>query len=585
MNIVARLLLAAAAAVLLAPAAQAQDDLAERAYNILKVHCYQCHGVEFKVAKFNVLDHQLLVDEEAELRYLVPGEPESSYLWQRMGIDLDMPPKGIQQRPSEEELATVRQWIAEGAKLYTPGTERPFISEEQLLAAINADLREVSRADRRHQRYFSLVHLHNNNNINDADLRLYRAALSKVVNSLSRQPDIIVPVAIDETQSVFRIDLRDVGWDDLERWRVVLKAYPYGLQWTDGRLDDLTDEINEMFALNNAAPDEIPYLRGDWFVAQATRPPIYETLLQLPATVQELEKELGVNTESDFTRNRLARAGFAGSGISRSNRLIDRHTGTNSQYYYKSFDFGKSFGRAVLFRFPLGPKFESNPFNDQHAFEADGGEIVFSLANGLQGYYITNAVGATLPEAPIKVVRDLNEISGSPVVVNGISCIGCHRTGVQVFEDSVRGAFLGSAEARSKVEELYPEPDEMNKLILRDTRRFVAALEEAIGPFIREGTDDTRPIEIFTEPVTAIARFYDKDISAEEAARELGQDDGAQFALTIQNNRALLNAGLGPLARGDRIPRAMWDAKDESGVSLFQQTAQALGLATPINNQ
>ena len=156
---------------------------------------------------------------------------------------------------------------------------------------------------------------------------------------------------------------------------------------------------------------------------------------------------------------------------------------------------------------------------------------------------------------------------------------------MQQFEDTVRGAFLGSAEARSKVEELYPEPDEMNKIILRDTRRFVAALEEAIGPFIREGTSDTRPIETFTEPVTAIARFYDKDISAEEAARELGQDDGAQFALTIQNNRALLNAGLGPLARGDRIPRAMWDSKDESGVSLFQQSAQALGLATPINNQ
>ncbi len=58
--------------------------------------------------------------------------------------------------------------------------------------------------------------------------------------------------------------------------------------------------------------------------------------------------------------------------MSRSNRLIDRHVGSFG-YYYRSHDFGRNAGRAILARFPLGPKFEGNQFTD-FAYEQDGGE-------------------------------------------------------------------------------------------------------------------------------------------------------------------------------------------------------------------
>ena len=45
-------------------------------------------------------------------------------------------------------------------------------------------------------------------------------------------------------------------------------------------------------------------------IANASRPPLYHGLLQLPKTLRELETKLGVDAVADFREGKLARAGF-----------------------------------------------------------------------------------------------------------------------------------------------------------------------------------------------------------------------------------------------------------------------------------
>ncbi|MDA7979100.1 MAG: transcriptional regulator [Pirellulales bacterium] len=567
-------------------AAQDSEELATAAYTILKGKCSRCHGVEYAEG-FQVLNEEALKAEiEGAPPYVKPGSPEKSYLFQRVE-DNSMPPEGVTDRPSAEEIETLRKWILAGAPFpKSPDGPRDFVSEEEVLRKIRDHLQNLDSSDRPHQRYFSLHHLHNNPSVTDDDMRVYRASFVKLINSLTRRNVILRPEFVDPDPdnefagSIFVLDLRKVGWQ-LNDWRSVLAAYPYGLSWNDQRRE-ISEDIDRL--IGEFVTDGIPYVRADWFVVNAARPPHYHRLLELPETIDELEQTLGVDMIGDFRNDQMRRAGFAGSGVSRSNRLVDRHVGRNTRYYYRSYDFGKSFGRSVLFRFPLGPRFTGNEF-DRFAFEHDGGEVIWALPNGFQAYYITDGQGNRLDEAPVSVVRDLTEISGGPVVVNGVSCLGCHRVGVNPYSDAVRETLAVTADARQKVLNLYAEEDETSAFIERDRREFAQAMADAVVPYLfKDGKIEGNLVEAIAkvpEPINEIVRKYQREMTLEEAARELGYEDIEEFKgqLGIQ---ALQNLGLAPLALDESrtIPRAMWDTLEESSASVFQRAAQILGIGS-----
>src|SRR5262249_44240885 len=157
----------------------------------------------------------------------------------------------------------------------------------------------------------------------------------------------------------------------------VVKAYPYGLTHRKSSQQELRELAQEVYDL---ADSDLPYLRGDWFVATASRPPLYHTLLGLPTQAQALEQRLEVNVVQDFLRGKLARAAFLTSGVSKQNRLVDRHEAIHGAYW-KSYDFKTNEGSGNLLKHPLGPVFADNPFPRQ-AFEHAGGELIFNLPNG-----------------------------------------------------------------------------------------------------------------------------------------------------------------------------------------------------------
>ena len=65
--------------------------------------------------------------------------------------------------------------------------------------------------------------------------------------------------------------------------------------------------------------------RADWFVSTATLPPLYEDFMQLPFDLKGLEERLGVDARADIDDGRAVRAGMTVSGVSRNNRVVERH--------------------------------------------------------------------------------------------------------------------------------------------------------------------------------------------------------------------------------------------------------------------
>ena len=85
----------------------------------------------------------------------------------------------------------------------------------------------------------------------------------------------------------------------------------------------------------------------------------------------------------------------------------------------------------------LGVLGTQNIFTHPLDFTHDGGEVVFNLPNGLQGYYLCQWRPASVwTKHPINIVS--NPAASDPTVRNGLSCFGCHTEGMKTFEDQVR---------------------------------------------------------------------------------------------------------------------------------------------------
>jgi mono/diheme cytochrome c family protein len=564
------------------------QKLAAQVKEIFTRNCYRCHGQNgAHEGRFDsVLDFKKLVGPalvDAKNPKVIAGSPDKSRLFIRMGIRRDMPyPEDEQPRPTDAEIAVVKKWIEAGAP--APAEEsapaRKFITLQDELTAMRDYLKKQDRDDRPHVRFFSLRHLSNlpPDKVRDADLRVYQAALSKLVNSVSWKEKIVVPAAVDGGGTLFAVDVRKLDWDRGNLWQEILKRYPYALshsRYPDDR--DVNELAEEVYGL---AGTRVPVVRADWFIATAGRPPLYHVLAQIPAKATELEKKLDVDVQADFQDGtKLKRAGFNGSGVSGHNRMVERHDAAYGAYW-KSYDFKTSAGRGNLFVFPLGPNFKGNPFAAQ-AFEHAGGEIIFNLPNHLQAYMLVNNKDERIDAGPVEIVSDGKKVSGTPLVVNGLSCMSCHEHGMIHFTDQVRGGHTLGGSARDFVRRLYPEPAVMEEEVTRDEKRFLEALEEATGRFLKVGADAGKDIKDFPEPVSAIARWYlVQELTSTEAAAELGLADAKTLEGAIKANPLLQRDGLLPLAQGHTLKREVWESTEFS-FSPFQRAAKELKLGEP----
>jgi mono/diheme cytochrome c family protein len=494
----------------LVPGWATADDLAARARAVLQKHCAACHGATSTKGGFGyVLDRDRLVGRGQ----VVPGSADESPLFQRVR-DREMPPA---KRPplNQDEIALLQQWISAGA----PGTTTTIatlMSPHAVEALVQRDLDNLDPRKRRFARYLSLAHLPG-----DQIQDIHRQALVKLVNSLSWHPRLTLPQAIDPVRMIYRIDLRDYRWT-ARMWDRIAAASPYR-------------DIDHPGTVS-------PWLRADWFVATASRPPFYHDFLQLPGTDRALERQLQVDVPGNLQDDAAMRAGFNGSGVAKNNRVLERHDGLHGAYW-RSYDFSDNTSRQNVFDHPLGG------IGGGNGFVPAGGEIIFHLPNGLLGFLLVDGDGRRVDKAPGDIVSDPKR--PDRLVETGVSCFSCHHSGFLPKDDQVRPHVLKNAGVFSRPDRetilaLYPPAARMRSRMAEDNERFLRALKHL----------NVAPGE--AEPISAVVQRYEGSLDLPMAAAEIGLSTDA-FVTHLRRGPALSRA-LGPLlARGGTVQRQVFE--------------------------
>ena len=539
----------------------AQQNLAQDAYAILEQNCLNCHGPR------GAFKDDLVIESAEHLvasGAVVPGKPLESELYTRLLTD--DPAKRMplaQPQLSAAAILTIGNWIQEGALSWESQHDVSFITTDMMLTAIQRDL---ETRDPRYARYFTMTHLYNAGETLDD----YRAALSKLVNSLSWVKEITKPQPIDAQETIFYIDLRDYDWHTLDAWTQFENTYPYSIEYNAETHPDLLEKLTQ---LRTETDSTVPFIHVDWFLANASLPPLYHDTLDLPTTDRELEAQLGIDVKRNIERTikgnlqddpdrQVWRAGFNKSGVSNHNRVVERHTSPYGAYW-KSYDFA---GSAEIQNISIHPL----------SFIHDGGEIVFNLPNGLQAYYITDASGARIDAAPIEIVR--NPETSDPTVRTGLSCIGCHAKGMQLFKDDVRAETKIKENPpfdKDEVFRLYAPQTEMDKLLDDDRQRFKEALEATGNAFDVDGA----------EPVQFLSERFKGPLDAAHAAAALGLRTEVLLA-KIAENPSLRNGLLGNLLIDGRdVNRDAWESNFEAVVTCLYGDDCVTPVFTPIPDE
>jgi len=518
-------------------------DLTPRVLGVLETTCAKCHGPGS--ANQGGIDYILNINRLIETKKVVPGDPEASRIYARMVAEgTPMPPPGETTRPSASDIEAVGKWIEQCAGVQSCG-DQAFIDKDTVLKTISADISSsdaISSENRKFIRYFSFVHLHNAGWC-DAEIELFRQALSKTINSLSQETQIKPPVAIDPERLIFRIDISDYDWDGVEgqlkvklsepsfyfnrnaaeaqkelakryrdKWEMIADQNPYNVEF----LGQTAEDIKEL------TKTDFPIMQGDAFIDVATRSPLYYDILGIPERSGQLRPgdpscnaedcladQLGIDIlagiadELKDNKDKVARAGFHESDVSEFNRVIERHlfANANNRAFWISYDFASQTMNANIGVHPLD-------------FDFDGGEIIYNLPNGMQAYMLTDAAGRRLNDGPTEIVQDPSQKDTK--VRNGVSCMGCHSAGMIKVQDDIRYELdMGQTATdfddieKDQIRRLYPKRAEFDSLLEEDIRRFNESLTLA-GVAI--GTEK--------EPIITTFLSFDENVGVRRAGAE-----------------------------------------------------------------
>jgi len=497
-------------------------DCAEQRAETLALFVANCSGCH-SGPNAQVFDYIEDLDRLVTEGKVEPGDPGDSQLYQL--VINDVMPKTVDKLTSDEKQV-IHDWIAECAEdpqaelgpLDPPGCigDNPFVSIDTMLQEMHGgvtNIMEVDPDDQEFIRFFTLTHLWNAGYC-PSQIAGYRQSLFKLVNSLSNQPTIVQPEVIDpERGTMYRIDLRDYGWD-AALWELLVDKNPFAVEF-------LQDTAVSLKALTGTA---VPFQMADWFISDASQAPLYDQVLYervfkvkadifsdlSPLNRLDLETFLGINVADNVKLEafedvgRVARAGFQVSGVSNQNRIIERHEFLDnfSRSYWLSHDFLENIDFSNIFYHPLD-------------FKAAGGEIIWTLPNGLQGYLLIDGVGNRVSVANIEIVSN-KEHNGDPIV-NGMSCMGCHYKGMRDVVDEVAPfaemqVGLFTAEELEQIENLYPSSADFAVDLKHDSTVFTTSVDATGAPLLIDGYEVTEIVYL---------AFEEQSIDLNRAAAEL----------------------------------------------------------------
>lgn len=541
------------------------DTVANEAEEVMTNRCAACHAQDS--AAYNGFDDATDAKGLISDGWVIPNDSANSKIF--IQIDAGSMPTDEPLVPEEREIIQI--WIDCGAPDWSldgaVGGVRGFIPPEALYEAALDDVNDLDEQDdsqfeddQVNARYLSLVHLYNAG-VSTEEIELFSTGLNKLVWSLTREDlgKSITPVQMDGVsfddggaaedaelqvadglgdKLLFRVDMKEFAWDaeagDVDVWEEMLKLYPLAIAFDQEF--DAAEELVEQTATR------IPIMNGDWFMGNASQPPLYFDVLDMPDTIDGFLQEFGGIASLDEAV--LDDADCAGMDaqetlVSNFNRVSCRFRSING-YCYASFDFADQADEQDIFAFP-----------DQFADNEDGGEAFCSLENGMQSYLVYEAAGGRLDKAPIAVVSDFTPGSGGEVIT-GLSCFNCHAAGVIQRADQVLKFVLDNENDFEDVtvdfvEQTFP-PNEIWDQIYADDVAFFTRSLESMEPQVDP---------VGTEPIYSAYRNYDDTVTFARVAAELGvPEEVLEFQIESDQD---VNLQIGILLSTGKIDRGSFE--------------------------
>jgi len=280
----------------LAVAQKPSPDLTIRSRAILAKHCAECHGDKPIRGDLKVMDYGEMT-KHRRVVFIQPKDPTASQVLEL--IEEGSMPPGKNAKVPPEEVAVLREWVSSGAPAYPIRFDDAF-AYEAILANIND--KNTDPDDVPFYRYLTLHHLA------DAPEGVLTAARSKFLEGVRSvlKPGATGPRSVDATATIFRIDLRDGGWDlkpfiklndkgeengsaKGNIFDVVLLEYPHAVLPVGSRV---FAELAQKFLRPADQIRPVPFVRGDWFVDAVTMAPLADDLRKLIALGAEVPPEL-----------------------------------------------------------------------------------------------------------------------------------------------------------------------------------------------------------------------------------------------------------------------------------------------------
>jgi mono/diheme cytochrome c family protein len=520
----------------------------EKSKTVLATYCVSCHGAGASNSGGfqSVTDLNAMVDQGK----VVAGQPDSSPIYTSMKSGA-MPPASASAQPSDKEIAYIHDWIACGAPAQARAADAPtFVSIDERLQSMVADLRTFEApADRKNVRYVDLYNL-SNAGFSEAELDVYREAVSFLLNSLSNGRRVVTPQRVDDRGLLFRVELDDYGWS-AAKWATIVEKYPYAVQYNeDSRLFPVDEVSAEQVRKETGEP--IAYVQGDWLISNCIRPPLYYDVLDTPTTMSGLEQKLNVDIAQDVKDGEAVRIGFRHATGSQNDAVLERHelSGGAGSLWVR-YDFANGLESSDVFAHPLD-------------FTQDAMQVAYTLPNGLMGYMITDGSGKRIDKAPNDTAQDPASRDGAAEA--GVSCMSCHGDqAIAAKADEVRDAIKATGNSAQEIADvlaLYADKTTTDKLYAKDQAIYGSARTSAALKALKNGSMhqiDDRHLDVLNlSEVAAVLGVTDEQL---QRALDAGPQE---FPASLRALRT----------DGGEVPRDGFEA-------AFGPLVTALGLGKP----
>lgn len=428
---------------------------------------------------------------------------------------------------SAEEKAKFGKWKANGLLKSCPGNNNnnnPYFELKDIEKVMQDDVEGFQKPDQLNIRW--LVTSNKSNAGADVDtLKQFGRATAKSINSLSSVRALVVPEAVDQFKTIYRIDLRDYGLNK-DDWNEIEAKDPVNFESFTSRgvlLKDLTGTKK-------------PWMQVDSFAFTSNQAQVYYKIRDIPATEAAFFAFIGVNFNADIDNFQALFLGFADSPISlNKNRLVTRFDSRDGNLWATfDTDINNVDPKANLFNFPLLRAASGN----NYLFNAS--EQIFSIPNGLHGYVLFNALGIRQDFAPLTVVAD-NVTPFNPEIRVSLSCYRCHSGGMIPNNDEIKASVLANASEFDlrdvdQVKQLYRDPA---KDFASDNNDYQEALAK-----IGIAASDVDPVNLVSDELRKNQNI--KDV----AARVYILEDELK---TCINSSAAAKAQIGTLLTGGSV--------------------------------